>query len=82
MDKSFVPTGDKNVNMSDNKMFEHVISLAHDIGLECVIEGVETKEQLEILKKNKCKIVQGYYFDRPLPLEEFENRLDRKVYEV
>jgi EAL domain-containing protein (putative c-di-GMP-specific phosphodiesterase class I) len=81
VDKSIVPTHDRDNNVG-NKMFGHVVSLAHDIGLECVVEGVETKEQLEILKQNRCKIVQGYYFDRPLPLPEFEKRLERKTYEV
>ena len=63
-----------------NKMFKHVIALAQDIGLECVIEGVETIDQLDVLRLNNCFIVQGYFFDRPLPVAEFEYRMDRKVY--
>ena len=34
--------------------------------------GVETKEQYEFLKENGCDVIQGYYFSRPLPLNEFE----------
>ncbi len=80
IDKNFVP---KQVSEEDtivNKMFKHVIALAQDIGLECVIEGVETIDQLDVLRLNNCFIVQGYFFDRPLPVPDFEYRMDRKVY--
>lgn len=80
VDKSFVPKDGEDENTITNLMFKHVISLARDIGLECVIEGVETVNQLEVLRRNGCNIAQGYFFDRPLPKEEFEARLDRKVY--
>ncbi len=80
VDKSFVPKGIDDEENISNKMFKHVILLAHDIGLECVVEGVETVDQLEVLRKNNCNIAQGYFFDRPLPLEDFENRLDQKIY--
>ena len=81
VDKSFVPEKIEDENIS-NKMFAHVVGIAHDIGLECVVEGVETKEQIEILKKNGCKIAQGYYFDKPLPKPDFEERLDKKTYDL
>ena len=61
-------------------MFKHVIALAHDIGLELVIEGVETVDQLDVLRLNNCEIAQGYFFDRPLPLKDFEDRLTQMVY--
>ena len=80
VDKGFVPKPDEDENSVENIMFRHVIALAHDMGIECVIEGVESIDQLDILKKSNCYIAQGYFFDRPLPLEEYEERLDRKVY--
>ncbi len=80
VDKSFVPQSIDEEDSISNKMFKHVISLAHDIGLECVIEGVEKIDQLEILRKNNCNIAQGYFFDRPISLEVFESRLDRMIY--
>ena len=49
--------------------------MAQDIGLECVTEGVETLKQVEILRKNKCRIAQGYFFSKPLPSEDFAERL-------
>lgn len=82
IDKSFVPTNVEEENSIQNKMFKHVISLAHDLGLECVIEGVETLDQLEVLRLNKCNIAQGYFFDKPLPLEDYENRLNERFYSM
>lgn len=79
IDKSFVPQTEDDGNVS-NVMFRHLISLAQDMGLECVVEGVETDEQLRILKKNNCQIAQGFLFDHPLPVEEFEDRLINKTY--
>ena len=82
IDKSFVPKNIEEEESISNKMFKHVILLAHDIGLECVIEGVETLDQLAVLRKNNCNIVQGYFFDKPLPLQEFEQRLVQQVYDL
>ncbi|MGN0578461.1 MAG: hypothetical protein ACI4J4_07565 [Ruminiclostridium sp.] len=39
------------------------------------MEGVGTEEQIELLKNNNCCLAQGFYFDRPLPPEVFEERL-------
>lgn len=82
IDKSFLPTNVEEESSIQNKMFKHVISLAHDLGLECVIEGVETLDQLEVLRLNKCNIAQGYFFDKPLPLEDYENRLNERFYSM
>ena len=82
IDKSFVPKNIEEEESIQNKMFKHVISLAHDLGLECVIEGVETLDQLEVLRKNNCNIAQGYFFDKPLPLEDYENRLNERFYSM
>jgi EAL domain-containing protein (putative c-di-GMP-specific phosphodiesterase class I) len=80
VDKSFVPKDDEDIDSVSNKMFKHVTSLAYDLGIECVIEGVETVNQLEVLRRNGCEIAQGYFFDRPLPIEDFEERLNQKIY--
>ncbi len=52
-----------------------IISIAHNLGLTVVAEGVETKEQLKHFKHLKCDVAQGYYFSKPLPTEKFEEYL-------
>lgn len=47
-----------------------VLAVAHNLRLKVVAEGVETQEQLQMLVKNNCDEMQGYYFSRPLPAEQ------------
>ena len=56
----------------DTRLLEIIIRLAESYGLHTIAEGVETAEQMLTLKTMGCEIVQGYYFSRPLPAEEFE----------
>jgi EAL domain-containing protein (putative c-di-GMP-specific phosphodiesterase class I) len=49
-----------------------IISMATSLGMQTIAEGVETEGQLEFLKAEGCTEVQGYYFSRPLPVEQFE----------
>ncbi len=51
------------------------INLAHSIGAKVTAEGVETEEQLKFLQAAECDYIQGYYFYKPLPEEEFEKLL-------
>ena len=55
-----------------------IINLAHYLNIKTVAEGVETKTQLEILKKLKCDYVQGFLLSPPLPEEEIENLIKSK----
>lgn len=55
-----------------------IIDMAHFIGLKVVAEGVETKEHLDFLTEHGCDYIQGYYFSKPLPEEEFEKLLDEQ----
>ncbi len=52
-----------------------IIALARGLGLKVVAEGVETPEQAEALHREACDLMQGYYFARPLPADEFARRL-------
>ena len=77
IDKSFLPTQEEEDNdPSKVKMLRHIITMSQDLGLECIVEGVETAEQLKLLKDCKCYLAQGFYFDRPLPVKEFEQKLE------
>lgn len=82
VDKSFLPSEDDAEDRQKRIMFKYVLAMAQEMGLECIAEGVETKEQLDLLKENCCDFAQGFFFDRPLPVEEFEKRLDDKAYSV
>ena len=51
---------------------ESIVSMATALGMSVVVEGVETKEQLQLLAAMGCRYFQGYYFSRPVPVAEFE----------
>jgi EAL domain-containing protein (putative c-di-GMP-specific phosphodiesterase class I) len=82
VDRSFLPIDGEEYKETNDVMFNHVVSLAKDLGLECIVEGVETPHHMNILLSNNCDIAQGYLFDRPLPVEEFENRLEMGYYDI
>lgn len=75
IDKSFLPD-ENDMNSQKYVMLKHIIALAQDIGLECIVEGVESAEHVRLLKENNCFLAQGFYFDKPMPVEKFEKRLD------
>ena len=52
--------------------------MAQGLGLECIVEGVETAEQVKLLRDFRCYHAQGFYFDKPLPKSEYEKRLTHK----
>ncbi len=56
-----------------------IISLGHGLNLKLIAEGVETAEQLEFLRLANCDLVQGYWFSRPLPLEQATQFLRQKL---
>jgi EAL domain-containing protein (putative c-di-GMP-specific phosphodiesterase class I) len=80
IDKSFVQ--EMNRNEGDLIMVQKTIEMGHELGMHVIAEGVETKEQLELLRLNGCDSVQGYFFSRPIPpkdlviwLEAYRSRL-------
>jgi len=66
-------------NKSDMAISSAVIAMAHKLNLKVVAEGIETEEQLEFLKQNDCEIGQGYYFGKPMPVDEMTKLLDKKI---
>lgn len=75
IDKSFLPD-ENDTDSQKYVMLKHIIALAQDIGLECIVEGVASSEHVRLLKENNCFLAQGFYFDRPMSVEGFEKRLD------
>lgn len=59
-----------------------LIGLAHELNVNIVAEGVETKEQFDFLKKHDCNQVQGYLFSKPLPVDEFEEVLGQQMFKL
>ena len=60
------------VNKKDCGLVEIMIKISDLLEVPLIAEGVETKEQMELLKSIGCEIIQGYYFSKPVPPEEFE----------
>ena len=77
LDRSLLPAKGDGNSVQKDVMFKHIVAMTQEMGLECISEGVETKEQVQLLVENKCNLAQGFYFDKPLPVEEFETRLDK-----
>ena len=68
LDKSLIDFIDQE---RGHQVIRHTIALAHGLGMEVLAEGVEEKEQVDILKGMDCDEIQGFYYSRPLPYEEF-----------
>jgi len=73
IDRSFVK--DIQSPVDDAAIARAVISLAHNLKLQVIAEGVETEEQLSFLQSQQCDAMQGYLFSRPLPPHDFEKLL-------
>jgi diguanylate cyclase (GGDEF)-like protein/PAS domain S-box-containing protein len=73
IDRSFV--ADVTRNADDAAIVRTIISLAHNLGLRVVAEGVESDAQLDFLRSNLCDEMQGFYFSPPVPVEQFEAQL-------
>ncbi len=66
-------------NAKDFRLVELVVDIAKYLNVPVVAEGVETETQLQLLKNADCDLVQGYYFSRALPAEEFEKLIIREI---
>ena len=75
IDRTFI----NNLSQSDlddsNFITKTIIQLAQHLEMDVVAEGVETVEQLEVLKDYKCNIIQGYLFSKPVQADEFATLL-------
>lgn len=73
LDRSFllnIDNDDKGINI-----MRGMIEISTELGLDTVCEGIETRDQLEMLKKMKCKYGQGYLFSKPIPKHEYQKFL-------
>lgn len=77
IDKSFV---DYLADSRMNAVVKTIIQLSKNLNMVSVAEGIETEEQHEELKRLGCQIGQGYYYYRPMPLEDIDKILDNTVH--
>ena len=73
MDMAFIKNIERNER--DFRLVELILDITRYLKVPVVAEGVETGNQLRLLKDAGCDLVQGYYFSRPLPAEEFEQKI-------
>ena len=71
IDRSFI----RNIsnNKHDKAIVKTIVTMAQLLDLKVIVEGVETEEQLKIVKEIGCKEVQGFYFAKPMPAEDYIN---------
>lgn len=66
----------------EQKMFKAIISMANLIGLEPIVEGVESREDIKLLKESGCFLAQGFYFSKPIPKDDFTKLLNKSEAET
>ena len=77
MDMKFIQNVDEDTRSF--RLIELILDIAGYLGVPVVAEGVETEHQMNLLKAAGCDFVQGYYFSRPLPAEEFEKLIMKEI---
>ena len=77
IDRSLV----KNLESNEKSriMLKHLISMIKELGIECVAEGAETVEQVRLLQKFGCNIIQGYFYSKPVTLDIFTSEFVEKT---
>lgn len=74
IDKAFVDKADLK---TDNNMINYIMFMAKRLKVRTIVEGVETKEQMEYVRDIGCDIIQGYYYSKPITKEEFEKYFEK-----
>ena len=75
IDKSFVDNiATEKERKEDIIVIRHIINLAKELGFVCLAEGAESKNQVDRLRDLGCEIIQGYYYSKPIPLSEYEEK--------
>ncbi len=79
IDKSFVDNISDGMG-KDKVILTNMIKMLKELDVEITAEGVENEEQISFLKECGCQVIQGYFYDKPLPRDEFEKRLINREY--
>ncbi len=75
LDREFLPQ--KTFSNKSFQVLESIVEMAKKINVEVICEGVETRNQIDYLEQIGCDLVQGYYFSKPMPIEDFDNYIYR-----
>ena len=78
IDKSFIDLITGQDKQKSLIILRHIISMAKDLGINCIAEGAEDYEQVLVLRELGCETVQGYYYSKPIPMEFFEGKYLRR----
>ena len=78
IDRSFINTED--FSWKDEIILTDIIHMAKALGMDVITEGVERQDQVDFVNKVGCYVIQGFFYDRPLPYDDFVNRLKNKQY--
>ncbi len=75
IDKSFVDTiAAATERQEDIIVLRHIITLAKELAFACLAEGAESKNQVDRLRDLGCEIIQGYYYSKPIPIKDYEEK--------
>ena len=72
LDRVFLAARDETDEEKRDLVMKNVIHLAQELHITTVVEGVETIAQVDFIRSMHCDLAQGYYFDRPISVEDFE----------
>ena len=79
IDKSFVDNvATEKERKEDIIVLQHIITLAKELGFACLAEGAESKNQVDRLRDLGCEIIQGYYYSKPIPVSEYDEKYLKK----
>lgn len=77
LDKSFIdPWQSESDDPKGLQFIKDIVTMADNLGIQTLAEGVETERQVELLRYVQCNMAQGYFFGRPMPVDEYETLLD------
>jgi len=77
LDKGFLDDCSGDSSSREKRIIAHVISMAKDLEITVLAEGVETEQQKDFLKESRCDMIQGYYYAKPMPVEAFSAYLEQ-----
>jgi len=71
IDKTFIDNADLE---SNENLINYIEFIAKKLGIRTIVEGVESKKQVDFIVNLKCDMIQGYYYSKPLKVEEFSSK--------